>query len=117
MTDHSGLRVKGEDQQIREAELSDIIGSEPTHSDNPLIERGAPLTRGEHKVPEELRQSAREDTLARKVREEYDEGVFVVMDKRTPEVVDVVDDLQEARDILDSLELSPEDTLIISCHE
>jgi len=117
MSDNGGTVVRGDEQQFRETDASDIGGSVPSHSRSSLVREDSPLSKNANQIPEEIRQAAREQSLARHVREEYEGEGFAIVNTRTGRIVDIVGDLQEARSVLESEELGADDSLVVSCYE
>lgn len=103
--------------RIREAEISDLAGSEPPRKSSPIQSRDQLLSESEPKVPEEIREAARERSIAKQIREEYGGSGFAIVDKRSGEVVGIAVDLREARSIIKSRGLLTNDSLIVSCYE
>jgi len=109
--------VKRENQQFREADASDIGASEAPRKQSTLIQENNPLGQSEPQVPEEVRRAVHRRSIAKRVREDHDGNGYVIINTGTGDIVGIVDDLREGRSVIESVDLSSEETLIVSCNE
>lgn len=116
MTDDGGSIIKGDDNRIRDPTATDLKPSSPSGGKHQLVTTNKPVTKRKKQVPEEVRQRTRERTLAERVRREHSGSGFVILNTENASIVDVVDDLQEARSALASTDLNADNALIVDCH-
>lgn len=117
MTERGPIKVEEKPNKFRSADASDIRASEPDASEVKFIGEESIFEESEIRLPDEVREAARKKSLAKEVREEHQGEGFVILDVGTGRIIDVVDDLQGARNILVSSEYRPEETLVVSCYE
>ena len=104
-------------EKFREADASDIGASEAPRRESTLIQETNPLGKSEPQIPEEVRRAAHRRSIAERVREDHNGNGYVIIDTGTGEVVAIVDDLREGRSVIESVDLSSDETLIVSCNE
>lgn len=117
MTNDGGLLIRGEEQKIRDANASDIGGSEPTPTGSELIPKSSPTKKKEVHIPEEIREAARERSLARKIRENHGGEGFVLVNTENGRILDIVENLSEARSVIEAENLSADESLVVFCNE
>ena len=109
--------VKREDQRFREADASDIGASEAPRKQSALIQENTPLDQNEPQIPEEVQRAAHRRSIAKRIREDHEGSGYVIINTETGDIIDIVDDLREGRSSMESMDLPPDETLIISCNE
>lgn len=117
MSSKGGILSEDDEQKIREAEPADIGGSEPSRTEGSLIENDTLVPQSEHQVPEEIVQEARRRSLANRIREDHQGEGFVIVNTESADIIETVDNLMEARRVLESTNLGPDQTLVVSCYE
>lgn len=110
---------KKDKNQLREVQRSDIGGSGTSESPKPaFFDSGIEgASEAGERVPEEIRESAHEMTLAGRIKEEHAGEGWVLVNKRSGEILAIEDTTQGILRRTRELDVPSHDLLTVGCYE
>jgi hypothetical protein len=105
--------------QLRDVQKSDIGGSESAKLPNSgLFSSGIEVaSEGAERVPEEIRESAREMTLADRIKEKHAGEGLVLVNKQTGEILAIENTTQAILHRTREVNVPSHDLLTVGCYE